>query len=122
VFLLSSAVLMTKERGSRFNHKFNFELTDTMTVEDVPFPMDEPSNSTHTQAFGLKIKGSADCCYIFAAKNPGTKRKWMASFQSCLDAITDAKAVAPEVQPRSGQSSHHACMQLLKRCVPNLAT
>eukprot|EP00045_Choanoeca_perplexa_P000671 m.15423 g.15423 ORF g.15423 m.15423 type:complete len:783 (+) comp10462_c0_seq1:26-2374(+) len=105
VFLLSTAVLVTKDtRGSRFNHKFNFELTDKMTVEDVPFPADEPSSATHTQAFGLKIKGSADCCYLFAAKNPGTKRKWMAAFQGCLDAITDAKAVIPEVQPRSDSS------------------
>ena len=104
VFLLSSAVLVTKDtRGSRFNHKYNFELAENMTVEDVPFPADEPSSATHTQAFGLKTKGSADCCYIFAAKNPGTKRKWMAAFQTCLDTISDSKAAIPEVQPRSGK-------------------
>lgn len=110
VFMFSSAIILSKEKGPTFTFKSLVEFTDNQEVADIPFwtlPKDE-QDGKYTYAWSLKTtdgKGKDLAVYTFATKSLQSKKKWMAAMTQCVERLKDAKVGPPQIAPRSSAPS-----------------
>eukprot|EP00051_Salpingoeca_urceolata_P001684 m.43077 g.43077 ORF g.43077 m.43077 type:complete len:802 (-) comp11610_c0_seq2:431-2836(-) len=108
-FLFSTGIIACKPKGVQYTYKFTIDLDERdWELEDVQFwklPKEE-QNGKYTYPWAMKCKNKGkEAVHIFSAKTLASKKKWMSLMQFNLDAIKDSKAAAPEVAPRTGEST-----------------